>query len=256
MPGPRSATDTDRPTEIGYPLREEALTEPGPPPLEAEPEPPVGAPPPRRRLIPALSPWPILLVVLLLIGGLGAAYGLTHKTHSHHPSAAPAPAPAPPPPASVPSTPPPPAPPPPPQATVPYVVGLELPKAVATLRQAGLTAVVRQVASNEPTGRVVGQNPRAGAKVAKNGRVQVDVSLQPLVVVPDVTGMQGLTASHTLTADHLVPSLKYVPSSQPPRTVVAQFPVAGEKVKRGTHVQINLSTGGSGPSGASGSSGG
>jgi PASTA domain len=97
--------------------------------------------------------------------------------------------------------------------------------------------------------RVIGQNPRPGANEAKDGRVRLDVSLQPLVVIPNVVGMPGITASHTLVADHLIVSRRYVPSRQPARTVIAQYPTTGGKVKRGTSVEINISTG-SGPTDA------
>jgi serine/threonine-protein kinase len=58
-----------------------------------------------------------------------------------------------------------------------------------------------------------------------------------------VTGVQGLTAAHTLQADHLVASVRYVPSTEPARRVVSQWPSAGKKVRRGTSVRINLSQG-------------
>lgn len=130
-----------------------------------------------------------------------------------------------------------------PQSTVPRVVGYQLARAIGMLRQSGLVPLVRQVPSVAPNGRVIGQNPRAGAKEAKDGRVQLDVSLQPLVVIPNVVGMQGITASHTLIADHLHVSLRYVPSRQPPRTVIAQYPTAGGRVKRATSIEINISSG-------------
>jgi serine/threonine-protein kinase len=67
--------------------------------------------------------------------------------------------------------------------------------------------------------------------------------------------MKGLAANHTLQADHLVAFLRYVPSSQPARTVVAQHPSAGTKVRRGSHVEINISKGGHAvPTGAASSS--
>ena len=48
---------------------------------------------------------------------------------------------------------------------------------------------------------------------------------------------------HTLQNDHLVASLRYVPSTQPARQVVSQWPAAGQKVHRGTSVRVNLSQG-------------
>src|SRR2546427_546268 len=101
--------------------------------------------------------------------------------------------------------------------SVPRVVGDSLPRAIAALRHAGLTATVRHVASLKPEGSVIVQNPEAGTKSSKGGSVRLDVSLQPLVAVPDVTGMRGVTAVDTLTRSRLVASIRYVPSSRPAR---------------------------------------
>jgi beta-lactam-binding protein with PASTA domain len=136
---------------------------------------------------------------------------------------------------------------------VPHLVGYQVAKAVAMLRQAGLTPIIREVASVAPNGRVVGQAPQAGSKQPEQSRVLLNVSLQPPVVVPNVVGLSGLAAHHTLTADHLVAFLRYVPSAKPPRTVIAQHPLPGEKVKRGTSIEINISTG-PGPTGPTGTS--
>jgi len=46
------------------------------------------------------------------------------------------------------------------------------------LRQDGLVAVLRQVPSDAPNGRVVGQNSAAGTKLGKGGRVTLNVALQ------------------------------------------------------------------------------
>jgi serine/threonine-protein kinase len=145
---------------------------------------------------------------------------------------------------------------PPPTAKVPSVVGSSLPRAIASLKSVGLTAVVSHVDSNAPEGQVVGQRPLAGTSLAKGGQVHLNVSVQPPVSVPNVTGIQGLQAVHTLQADHLVASLRYVPSTEPARRVIAQYPAPGTKVKRGTSVQINLSQGNKpGPSGPTGAGG-
>jgi PASTA domain len=264
----------------GYPLREEALTEPGfGSPETARLSRPeiksaglVDFPPPRRRQ-GATTPWPFLLIALLLLAGLGVAYAVSHrsKNHAHHPMASPTPqtsipsSPAPKiQPTTVPATTAPTAPattapsptPPPQQVSVPRVVGYQIAKAISILRQAGLTPVMRQLASPAPNGQVIGQNPMAGTQQTKSGRVVLNVSLQPAVSVPNVVGMQGVTAVHALIADHLVASLAYVPSNQPARTIVAQYPLAGTKAKRGTHIQINISTGGPRPSGPTAASGG
>lgn len=111
------------------------------------------------------------------------------------------------------------------------------------LRSAGLTGIVARVPSRRPPAQVVSQRPRAGAKLPRGGRVHVDVAIQQLIFVPDVTGIQGLVAVHTLQRDRLVASIRYVPSTEPARRVVSQWPSAGSKAKPGTVVRLNLSQG-------------
>lgn len=258
--------------EDGYPLREEA-TEPSPPPpppiverhepaeeIYAAPVEPAGAEPGGpggRRRFPGASPWPVLLAVVLLLAGLGAAYGLTRPGGSTHSpqapvppaAAAPAPpAPTPPPAASPPTTtpvenPPPAAPTPPTKVGVPSVVGTSLPRAVTALKQSKLVAAVTHVSSSAPEGRVLAQRPAAGATIPPGGRVQLSVAIQQFASVPNVTGLQGLVAVHTLQGDHLVASIRYVPSTQPARRVVSQWPPAGRSIRRGSSVRLNLSQG-------------
>jgi beta-lactam-binding protein with PASTA domain len=62
---------------------------------------------------------------------------------------------------------------------VPDVVGLERAEAASALRDAGLTAVVQTVPSQEPEGTVVAQSPTAGTSVRAGSRVQVNVSEGP-----------------------------------------------------------------------------
>jgi len=244
--------------ESGYPLREEA-GEPLPstvlPPAE-----PVEPVPPRRRRMPPASPWPLLLVVVLLLAGLGTAYAVTRSNRSASTAGSPAvaaaaPSPAPQTPATTTSTlpqhsPPAPvaAPPAPPKTAVetvavPQVAGSSLPRAVAALKEAGLAAVVTHVTANVPEGRVVGQSPAAGARFAKGGKVRLRVAVHQLVAIPDLTGMSGLRAMHTLRAEQLKGSIKYVPSTEPARTVVSQWPRSGKKVRQGTSVLLNVSNG-------------
>jgi PASTA domain len=211
----------------GYPLRDEAIEPypPAPPPVTpAEPmEDEIYAAPPleprlrvvrRRRFVPA-GPWPAVLAVLLLLAALGVAYAVTHiggRTPTARPAAAGAPQPAQPrtqaPAPAAPGT----SPPPPPPATV-------APPPPTTVAPAPPpTAVSHQ------------SPPTTAAKPAA-------------VAVPNVTGMQGLAAAHTLLGDHLVAVRRYVPSTQPARRVVSQWPRPGAKVPRGTSVQLNLSQG-------------
>jgi serine/threonine-protein kinase len=250
--------DEGRPVaeEGGYPLREEAGEHLPPPATPVGTAPPA---PPRRRL-PPVSPWPVLLAVLLLFGGLGAAYAVTRPASTGHSPGGPdaasaAPTPKTPKPttaqpaAPAPGSPTAPAPPSAPSkpsvqtVAVPAVTGSPLPRAVAALKRAGLTAVVSHVSSTAPEGQVVGESPAAGAKLANGGRVHLRVAVNPPVTIPDLTGRSGLSAMHTLQADGLKGSVRYVPSTQPARTVVSQWPPSGRKVRRGTSVLLNVSNG-------------
>ena len=120
----------------GFPLREEALYAlvAGVP---TEPVQPSQPPPPRRRFFPAASPWPILLAVLLLVGGLGAGYAFSRSNRRHVSGQTPAAA-APNPPPVAPTPPPPPSPTgqgaaaptaTPTEVSVPRVIGDSLPRA-------------------------------------------------------------------------------------------------------------------------------
>jgi len=191
---------------------------------------------------------------LLLLAGLGVAYAVTRPSHSARSTATPPAAaspptspsqePAPSPPTTTASAQPQPATPTHPTAfAVPSVVGASLPRAIAALKQAKLTAAVVHVGSSAPEGRVLAQRPAAGSRLPQGERVRLSVSVQQLVSVPDVTEMQGLAAVHTLRKDHLIASLRYVPSTEPARRVVSQWPPSGEKVRRRTSVRLNLSQG-------------
>jgi beta-lactam-binding protein with PASTA domain len=79
--------------------------------------------------------------------------------------------------------------------------------------------------------------------VAQNARVRLSVTVEQLVSVPDLVGRQGLDAVHALQGNHLVASLRYVPSTQVARRVVSQWPAAEQSVRSGTTVRLNLSQG-------------
>jgi beta-lactam-binding protein with PASTA domain len=125
---------------------------------------------------------------------------------------------------------------------VPDVVGERLPAAVATLRARGLQVDTANVASNEPRGTVVDQDPTAGRRVAKGSTVLIRVS-RGRVTVPDVVGQRRDAAVATIRAAGLVPTAFTVPSEEPKGTVVSQSPRAGVKVPGGSKVRLNVSNG-------------
>jgi serine/threonine-protein kinase len=111
--------------------------------------------------------------------------------------------------------------------------------AVAALRAVQLEATKVDVFSDTvPAGQVVGTDPGAGAKVARDSTVKVQVSKGPdLVAVPSVKGKTLAQANAALEGAGLTPGNVFGPSKGTPFTTE---PEAGTKVKRGTKVDIYL----------------
>jgi serine/threonine-protein kinase len=229
----------------------------GPPP-PGEPVEPV-EPPPDREL------WPWLLVLLVLVlAGLGAAWFATRDTSSaspapqtrqttvvtqakHKPKAKR-------------------------QATtqvttvvVPDLVGQTRDEATHTLAAQGLNADVQEVPSTQTVDNVVSQHPAGGTNVDQNASVLLNVSKGPekaapanttpaktppapaAISVPDVTGQSVGAAAATLRSAGLIASVQHVPSTQPTDTVVSQSPGGGTSAPKGAHVLLNVSKGSSTP---------
>lgn len=128
---------------------------------------------------------------------------------------------------------------------VPSVVGSQVADAITTLSDAGLSARVRNVASEKPRGRVLSQQPAARGKLARSAPVALAVSKGPsTVAVPGVTGQTEQQAVDALSSAGLIARVVSVPSPQPAGTVVAQAPAAGGEVARGKPVRLNVSGGG------------
>jgi serine/threonine-protein kinase len=125
---------------------------------------------------------------------------------------------------------------------VPNVVGAPTAVAVKRLRKAGLNAATTLVSSPKPPGTVLAENPTAGASVAKGSTVSLRVS-RGRTTVPNVVGQQESTARAVLRGAGLVATVFRVPGAEPKGTVTAQKPTAGKKVARGSKVRINVSTG-------------
>ena len=75
------------------------------------------------------------------------------------------------------------------QVAVPDVTGQDQEEAVATLREKGLSAVVREKASSEPEGTVVSQSPVGGQQIDQGSSITIFVSNGKVKEVPDVTGL-------------------------------------------------------------------
>lgn len=82
------------------------------------------------------------------------------------------------------------------RVAVPNVIGLREAEAVEALESAGLVANDVRVAASEPAGRVVAQNPAAGARVARGSTVRINVSRGS----PPTTATRTTTTRRTTTA--------------------------------------------------------
>jgi beta-lactam-binding protein with PASTA domain len=146
---------------------------------------------------------------------------------------------------------------------VPDVVGQPSADAQAALKQAGLAYTIIVVPSDQPRGTVVSQAPPGGTTAPQGSKVRLNVasgaggtttetgttattgtSTAPATVaVPRVVGLNQTAAQRRLQAAGLTSRVVYVASTQPAGRVVAQRPVPGTTIKRGSRVRLNVSIG-------------
>jgi serine/threonine-protein kinase len=122
------------------------------------------------------------------------------------------------------------------QVEVPKVTGLDEDEARAEVRDAGLRPIVKEVESDEPKGRVTGQNPAAGTTVDKGSRVQLTVSKgREEVEIPDVEGREAGDAREILEDAGF--EVREVDEPGPPEDegiVTRQSPASGKRPKGST----------------------
>jgi serine/threonine-protein kinase len=164
--------------------------------------------PPRRPPFPEIWPW-LLLFLLLVIGGLVAAYFLTRDNDKH-------------------------------KVTVPAVVGLRQDEAARRLTDRDLAPQATPKPSRFPAGTVFAQDPRAGKKVARHSRVAISVSAIGVSNVPDVVGSKASAAVARVKAAGLDAHVRTIRAQGAPGTVVSQSPSAGTSVAKGSTVALNV----------------
>jgi serine/threonine-protein kinase len=124
---------------------------------------------------------------------------------------------------------------------VPDVINLSQSEAISALKKAGLKYTIKKKESETiPEGSVISQNPAPGIEVRKWTRVELTVSSgPPKVTVPDVVGMDELTAQNTLdNLGFLVESKTTTSTPDNAGLVVSQSPEAGTEAPKGSTVTI------------------
>lgn len=165
---------------------------------------PVGPPPDRTWWL-----W-LLLLLLLVIAGLLAWFFLTRGSG---------------------------------KTTVPHVVGMRAPDAVATLHRRHLKDLPAPGPSDRPAGVVFAQSPGAGVRVKKNKTVTISISTGAArKPVPSVIGLMEPDATARLQAAGFVVVVHRHASTKPKGTVFAQQPVAGVTAVKGATVTLSVST--------------
>jgi eukaryotic-like serine/threonine-protein kinase len=131
-----------------------------------------------------------------------------------------------------------------PQVAVNHYVGETQATAEQQITAAGLHPKVNSGSNNTvPQGKVYKQDPGPGSKVDKGGTVTIWVSTgKKKVSVPDVKGQQWSVAQQTLTNAGLKPVEHLVPGNTK-GLVTATDPPAGQSVRVGTTVHVNVMSG-------------
>ena len=128
-----------------------------------------------------------------------------------------------------------------PLVEVPFVVGQPRSAAAAALRDAGLDVTFQERDSDEPAGRVLSTDPRAGDSVPEGTLVTLFYSDGP-EEVPGVVGLQRPEAEQIIRDAGFVPDVVEDPNSRQPRgTVLRQSPQAGSDAPEGSTVTIVVS---------------
>ena len=129
---------------------------------------------------------------------------------------------------------------------VPDVVGREYQAATARLERAGLEVRIRRVFSARPLDEVVAQAPRARQRVEEGSTVVLSVSRGPGTIdVPAVDGMTVAKAKARLQNDGLTvgATIEEASDSVAAGLVIRTSPPAGRDVRKGTSVNLYVSTG-------------
>jgi serine/threonine-protein kinase len=134
------------------------------------------------------------------------------------------------------------------EVEVPAIQGQDIREANQALEALGLRLRIEETrhTGNTPERIVISQDPRPGRKVRKDREVLAVVSLGPeLIQVPDLSGrslreVRVLLSEHRLTLGKVSFTDK---APDKPESVVGQKPQAGQGVRRGTPVDVQINKG-------------
>jgi serine/threonine-protein kinase len=131
------------------------------------------------------------------------------------------------------------------QVTVPTVVGADQANAEAKLRQEGFSTDTVDKTSQQPAGRVIGQDPTGGDKADKGSTVTLTVSSGPeQVPVPQVVGLTLKSAQGRLDKAGLQSTQREENSTTVEKgRVISASPGEGQKVDKGSTVNLVVSSG-------------
>ena len=131
------------------------------------------------------------------------------------------------------------------QVTVPNVVGTDEAVAQAKLRQEGFATDSTAKTSDQPKGRVIGQDPSGDTKADKGSTVTLTVSAGPeQVSVPQVVGLTLKSAQGRLQKVGLESTQREENSTTVEKgRVISVSPGEGEKVDKGSGVNLVVSSG-------------
>jgi serine/threonine-protein kinase len=128
---------------------------------------------------------------------------------------------------------------------VPKVSGLTVPEARKVLRDKGFeVAVDKRPSESVPAGRVIGTEPRQGTSLEDGETVTLLASTGvETVAVPNVLGLDRVTATTQLRDAGFVVNANPVRSDEPEDQVLEQDPSAGVEAEAGSEVTITYSSG-------------
>jgi serine/threonine-protein kinase len=126
---------------------------------------------------------------------------------------------------------------------VPRVIGLTEQDARAQLGAFDVvTEAVQRDGADE--GVVVEQDPAAGSKVAKGGKVTIRVNTaKPLAKVPELVGLTEARADSALRLAGLTADFERVDSDEPAGSVIDQDRAPGAELPQGSVVKVRVSNG-------------